>query len=75
MIIDNFLIDQSSGRCVSMIDTGFWTNNKCDSKFQSICMALNSYYTTPTTPSTPPPLKCAQDWSDQDGVCYKVIYF
>lgn len=67
--------DQSEGRCITMNSAGFWSNYNCSSKFQSICMAYNYLYTTPTTPSTPPPPKCASDWTEQDSNCYKVGHF
>lgn len=66
--------DQSNGRCIAMSSTGFWSNYDCNTKFQSICMTFNSYYTTPTTPFTPPPPKCALGWYDSDNMCYKVIF-
>ena len=55
-----------------MKSTGFWSTYPCDSKFTSVCMVINSLYTTPITTPTTPPLKCASGWTEGDGRCHKV---
>jgi hypothetical protein len=37
-------------------------------------MTENSIYTTPTTPTTPVPLKCPAGWTEAQNKCYKVKY-
>lgn len=59
------------GKCVAVESTGFWINQDCDTKSQSICQTWNKIFTTTAAPTTTTPPKCEYGWTEADDTCYR----
>ncbi|KAG7168501.1 macrophage mannose receptor 1-like 1 [Homarus americanus] len=75
---NEFEPDPTHGTCVAasgmITNPGLWTVRDCDDHFQFICEYDREGYTTPTMPSTKPPIVyCAEGWTHQGGRCYQVF--